>query len=156
MNVGGIGRKFNFFGARDASEFLCFSAGGDVVQDAFFQFADGFGGPHTGVQDVDWFAGKAEIHRSHGELHAAAALQENYRVVVGDGEDAAEALFGLGDDAFEFFGAMAHLHHGHAATAPIEELFADALEYGQGKGTGSGVEIEGALCGGFLFCFYRR
>ncbi len=81
----------------------------------------------------------------HGELHAAATLQEDDGVVVGNGEELAQAGFGVGDDAFEFGRAVAHLHDGHAAAAPVEQLFADALEDGKGQGAGAGIEVKGAL-----------
>ena len=37
---------------------------------------------------------------------------------------------------------MAHFHDGHAASTPVEELFADALEDGKWEGAGAGVEVE--------------
>ena len=117
------------------------------MQDAFFQLADGFRGPHAGVQHIHGLAGQAKVHGRHGELHAAAALQEDDGVVVGNGEELAEPRFGVGDDAFEFRRAMAHLHHGHAAAAPVEQLFADALQDGKGQRAGAGIEVEGALGG---------
>jgi len=40
---------------------------------------------------------------------------------------------------------VAHFHDGHAAAAPIEELFADALEHGKRQCAGPGIEVEGAL-----------
>ena len=42
---------------------------------------------------------------------------------------------------------MAHFHYGHTGAAPIEKLFADALEDGERKSAGAGVEIEDALDG---------
>src|ERR1700736_6304768 len=142
VHVGSVGRKLHFVLAREAREFFGLAGGGDVVEDAFFQFADGFGGPHTGVEDVDRLAGEAEIHRSHGELHAAAALQEDHGVFVGDAHELAQAGFGVGNDAFKFGGAVTHFHDGHAAATPVEELFANALEHGKGQGAGAGVEVK--------------
>src|ERR1700722_1956151 len=142
VHVGSVGRKLHFILAREAREFFGLAGGGDVVEDAFFQFADGFGGPHSGVQDVDRFAGEAEIHGDHGELHAAATLEENDGVFVGDAHEHAEAGFGVGNDAFKFRGAVTHFHDGHAAAAPVEEFFADALEHGEWEGAGASVEVE--------------
>jgi hypothetical protein len=142
VHVGSVGRKLHFVLAGEAREFFGFAGCGDVVEDAFFQFADGFGGPHAGVQYVDRLAGDAEIHGDHGELHAAAALEKYDGVFVGDAHELAEAGFGVGNDAFEFGGAVAHFHDGHAAATPVEELFADALEDGKGERTGAGVEVE--------------
>jgi len=44
-----------------------------MVKDAFLQFANGLGGPGAGMEDVNGLSRKAEVHRGHGELHAAAA-----------------------------------------------------------------------------------
>ena len=57
-------------------------------------------------------------------------------------QEFAEASFGVGDDAFEFGRAVAHFHDGHAAAAPVEEFFADALEHGEWQRAGAGVEVE--------------
>ena len=152
VDVGRLGRELDFALCGHAGEFLRLGGGGDVVQDAFFQFAESFGGPGAGVEQVDGLAGEAEVHRDHGELHAAATLQEEDGVVVGDRQMLAQAGFGGGVDAFEFGRAVGHFHDGHAGAVPVEEFFADALEYGKGKRGRSCVEVEGALggacCGG--------
>ena len=142
VHVGGGGRKFHFVLAWEAREFFGLAGGGDVVEDAFFQFTDGFGGPHSGVQNVDRLAGEAEIHRDHGELHAAAALEEEHGVLVGDAHKLAKAGFGVGNDAFELGRAVAHFHDGHAAATPVQEFFTDALEDREWEGAGAGVEVE--------------
>ena len=118
-----------------------------MVKESFFQFADGFGGPSAGMEDVNGFSGEAEIHRRHRELQAAAALDEDDGVVAGDPEKVAELLFRSGDDALKFRGTVAHLHHGHASAAPVEEFLADALEDGERKRSRTGVEVVDALGG---------
>src|ERR1700686_2954943 len=70
VHVGSVGRKLHFVLAGEARELFGLAGRGDVVEDTFFQFTDGFGGPHAGVQNIDRLAGEAEIHGSHGELHA--------------------------------------------------------------------------------------
>ena len=142
VHVGSVGRKFHFVLAREARELFGLAGGGDVVEDAFFQFADGFGGPHSGMQHVDRLAGQAEIHGHHGELHAAATLEKYDGVLVGNAQEIAEAGFGVGDDVFEFGRAVTHFHDGHAAAAPVEQLFTDALEHGEWERAGAGVEVE--------------
>ncbi len=62
VHVGSVGGKLHLRLAREAREFVGLAGGGDVMQDALFQLADGFGGPHAGVQHVDRLAGEAEIH----------------------------------------------------------------------------------------------
>src|ERR1700675_397893 len=125
VHVGSVGRKLHFVLARETRELFWLAGCSDVVEDAFFQFADRFGGPHTGVEDVYRLAGEAEIHGGHGELHAAAALKKAHGVFVGNAHELAKAGFGVGNDAFKFGRAVAHFHDGHAAATPVEELFAD-------------------------------
>jgi hypothetical protein len=64
-------------------------------------------------------------------------------------------LFRRGDDAFEFRRAVAHLHHGHAAAAPIKQFLADTLEDGKGKRTRTRIEVENTP-GGLLGKSGRR
>src|SRR5207245_766026 len=56
-----------------------------------------------------------------------------------------ELLFRGGVDAFKFGRAVAHLHDGHAAAAPVEKLLADAFKDGKRKRPRTGVEIVDAL-----------
>ena len=118
-----------------------------MVKESFFQFTNSLSGPRAGMENVHGFSRQAEVHRSHGELHAAAALDENDGVVIGDPEKIPKLLFGGRVDAFKFGRAVAHLHDGHAAPAPVEELLADAFEDGKRKRSRSGVEIVDALGG---------
>ena len=97
------------------------------------------------MEQINRFAGKAEVHRRQGELRAASALQENNSVVIGNREMFPQTRFGCGVDAFKFRRAVAHFHHGHAGTAPIEQFFANALEHGKWQRTGACVEIENAI-----------
>ena len=97
------------------------------------------------MEQINRFAGKAEVHRRQGELRAASALQENNSVVIGNREMFPQTRFGCGVDAFKFRRAVAHFHHGHAGTAPIEQFFANAFEHGKWQRTGACVEIENTI-----------
>ena len=147
VGVGRIRRKLDFFGARNASELFGFRAGRDVVEETFFQFGDGFGGPSASVKHVDGFAGKRKVLRNTRELHASATLHEDHRVIFGNRQEFAEVLLGGVVDGLEFGRAMRQLHDGHSCAAIIEQFFADALEDGEGQSRGSSVEIKGALQG---------
>src|SRR5439155_26637540 len=96
-------------------------------------------------EKVNRFAGKTEIHRSKGELRAAASLHKNDGVVVRNRQVLAQTRFGCGVDTFKFRRAMAHFHDRHAGTAPIEQFFADAFEYRKWQRTGACVEIENTI-----------
>ena len=54
------------------------------------------------MEDVNRLSRKAEVHRGHGELHAAAALDEDDRIVVRDSKEIPELLFRASVDAFKF------------------------------------------------------
>ena len=118
-----------------------------MVQETLFEFGDGLGSPRAGMQHVHGLAGQAKIHGNHAELEAAPTLKKDHSVVVGDGEEAAQLLLRRRVDALVFGRAVAHFHDGHAAASPIEELFANALEYGKRQGCGAGIEIENTFGG---------
>ena len=118
-----------------------------MVKDTFLQFTNGFGGPGAGMEDVNGLSREAEVHGGHGELHAAAALDEDDGVIVGNSEEIAELLFRGGVDAFKLGRAMAHLHDGHAAAAPVEKFLTDAFEDGKRNRSRTCVEVVDALGG---------
>ena len=53
-----------------------------MVDDTLLQFSNGLGGPSAGMENVNGLSREAEVHRGHGELHAAAPLHKNDRVIV--------------------------------------------------------------------------
>ncbi len=118
-----------------------------MVKKSLLQFSDGLGGPGAGMKDIHGLSREAQVHGSHGELHAAAALDEDDGIVVRDSKKIAELLFRGGVDAFKFRGTVAHLHDRHAAAAPVEEFLADAFENRKRKRPWTGVEIMDALDG---------
>src|SRR6266576_1147453 len=99
------------------------------------------------MENIKRFSREAEVHRGHGELHAAAPLNEDNGVVLGDSQETAKPLFRGGVDALKFRRAVAHLHYGHAAAAPVEKLFADAFKDWKRKCSRTGVEVVDALGG---------
>ena len=82
VDVGGVRGKSHFVATGKTREFLRFRGGRDMVKDTFLQFTNGFGGPGAGMEDVNGLSREAEVHGGHGELHAAAALDEDDGVVV--------------------------------------------------------------------------
>src|SRR6266478_7215874 len=147
MDVGSVRRKFHFVAAGMTRELFGFRGGRNMVKESLLQFSDGLGGPRACVEDVNGLSREAQVHGSHGELHAAAALDEDDGVVVWDSKKTAELLFRGGVDAFKFRGTVAHLHHGHAAAAPVEKLLANAFENRERKRPRTGVEVVDALGG---------
>src|SRR5258708_33882355 len=116
-----------------------------MVKESLLKFSDGLGGPRGCVEDVNGLSGEAQVHGSHGELHAAAALDEDDRVVVRDSKKIAKLLFRGGVDAFKFRGTVAHFHDRHAAAAPVEAFLADAVENRRRKRPWTGVGSVEAL-----------
>src|SRR2546427_6893450 len=147
MDIGSVGGKFHFVAAGKTRELFRFGGSRNMVEKPLFQFTDGFGGPSAGMEDVHRLSREAQVHGGHGELHTAAALDKDDGVVVRDSKKTAELVFRGRVDAFKFGRAVAHLHHGHAAAAPVEEFPADAFEDRERKRSRSGVEIVDALGG---------
>ena len=82
VDVGGIWREFHFVAAGKPRELFRFGGGRDMVEDTLLQFTNGLGGPSAGMENVNGLSREAEVHRGHGELHAAAPLHKNDRVIV--------------------------------------------------------------------------
>ena len=77
-------------------------------------------------------AGAAAAHEVHGDarkLQRGAALQKQDTVVVGDAQQAAQGCLGVVDDLLVHARSMAHLEHGHAATAVVHHLVGDLGEH---------------------------
>lgn len=77
-------------------------------------------------------AGAATAHEVHGnarKLQRGAALQKKDMVVVGDVQQAAQGCLGIVDDLLVHARSMAHLEHGHAATAVVHHLVGDLGEH---------------------------
>ena len=83
-----------------------------------------------------------EVHRHHAELQRRTALQEEHLVVLGDFEQLAEVLLRLLRDRDELLAAVAHLHHRHARTVPVEHLGGGLLEHLLRQDRRPGAEIE--------------
>lgn len=62
-----------------------------------------------------------------------AALQKQDTVVVGDAQQAAQGCLGVVDDLLVHARSMAHLEHGHAATAVVHHLVGDLGEHACGQ-----------------------
>ena len=77
-------------------------------------------------------AGAAAAHEVHGDarkLQRGAALQKQDAVVVGDAQQAAQGCLGVVDNLLVHARSMAHLEHGHAATAVVHHLVGDLGEH---------------------------
>ena len=79
-----------------------------------------------------------EVEGEHRELEVRTALKEEDFVALGHSQQVAEVLFGLGEDIFEHFGAVAHFHYGHTAASVVEHFPGGFLQdlFGQHGGTG--------------------
>ena len=141
VDVGGLGVEFELVLGGQAVEVIGFAVEGHAGGAQLGGFFEGGLAPRTGDDVIGRGAGGAQVHGQHGELQAGAALQEHDLVVGGDAEQLAQVGFGGLDDAFELLGAVAHLHHRHAAALVIEHFGLGFFEDGHGQHGGSGVEI---------------
>jgi hypothetical protein len=69
-------------------------------------------------------------------------LKEQNLVVGRNDEQLAQQAFGLGMDGDEFLAAVAHLHHRHAGSMPIEHFFRSLAQHRLGQRGGAGAEVE--------------
>ena len=83
--------------------------------------------------DVAGAAAAHEVHRDARKLQRGAALQKQDAVVVGDAQQAAQGCLGVVDDLLVHTRSMAHLEHGHAATAVVHHLVGDLGEHAGGQ-----------------------
>ena len=80
----------------------------------------------------DDVAGTAAAHEVHGDarkLQRGAALQKQDAVVVRNAQQATQGCLGVVDDLLVHARSMAHLEHGHAATAVVHHLVGDLGEH---------------------------
>src|SRR3972149_2043608 len=83
-----------------------------------------------------------EVHRDLGEQRRGPSLEQEDFVACRHAEELADEGDRLVVDRFVLLPPVAVLHHRHAAPGEVEELVAGALQRGQGKGGGSGIEID--------------
>ena len=83
--------------------------------------------------DVAGAAAAHEVHRDARELQRGAALQKQDAVVVGDAQQATQGCLGVVDDLLVHARSMAHLEHGHAATAVVHHLVGDLGQHAGGQ-----------------------
>jgi hypothetical protein len=122
VQIGGFWVAFPAIARRDGGEVDCLGTGDHVDLAEFLSFGDGLLRPLSGVQIVRFRLAAQQVHGNHGELAGRAALQEQHLVMGGDVEQFAQIGLGLFGDGDEFLAAMAHFHHRHAGTVPVEHL----------------------------------
>ena len=87
----------------------------------FARFFVGFLAPAAGDDKVH--RGRArQVHRHDGVFSQPPALHEQNFELRGHCQQLAQIGFGLLADRDEFFAAVAHFHHAHAAAVPVEHL----------------------------------
>ena len=125
----------------DVGEVLILGGGDDVHLAEFLGLGNGLLGPCAGFH-IAGLTVLHEVHGHHGELHGAAALNEQDLVVVRDVHQLAQVGLGLVGDLLEHLGAVAHLHDAHTAATVVHHLVPDLLQHGLRHHSGTGGEIE--------------
>src|SRR5690606_7514614 len=75
------------------------------------------------------FVATGEVHRHHRKLQAAAPLQQQHGVVVGNLEERAKVRLGRGRNVDERLTAMADLEHACPRAGKTEEFLLRLLQY---------------------------
>ena len=97
--------------------------------------------PLAGYHRIDALEAVGQIHYRHIELGAGATLQKQHFVVVGNGQQLAQVLFGMVENAHKGIGAVAHGHHRKAGAVVVEHLALCGAQYRLGQGGGAGGEV---------------
>ena len=98
--------------------------------------------PGPGDQVLRAFSLLQEVHRDLGEQRRGAPLDQKHLVSRRYAEKLANEGDGLVVYRLVLLSPVAVLHHRHAAAGEIEQFLPGALERGEGKGCGSGVEVD--------------
>ena len=136
--VVGVVRNVQIGAVGDVGEVLVGGGGRDLHLAVLLGLGDGLFGPGAGLH----VAGQAvfhQVHGHHGELHRAAALNEEDLVVVGNAHELAQVGLGLVTDLLEHLGAVTHLHDAHAAAPVVQHLRGNFLK--------NGLRHHGGSCG---------
>ena len=88
----------------------------------------------------------SEIQRHHIELHACAALDEQYLIVIAEPHELLDVGLGLIVHCVISLGAVADLRDGHARVVEIQQFCLGFLEYLQRQHGRAWIEIIDAIC----------
>ena len=125
----------------DVGEILVGGGGDDLYLAILLGLGNRLLGPRAGLH-IARLAVLHQVHGDHGELHRAAALNEQHLVVVGNVHQLTQIGFRIRRDLLEHLGAVAHLHDAHTAAAVVHHLVPDLLQHGLRHHSGTGGEIE--------------
>ena len=140
IDIVGVVRDVQVGAFRHVGEVLVGGGGDNLHLAVLLGLADGLLGPGAGLH-IAAHAVFHQVHGHHGKLHSAAALDEEHLIVVGDAHELAKVRLSLVNDLLEHFGAMAHLHDAHAASAVVHHFGGDLLQDFLRHHSGAGREI---------------
>ena len=89
---------------------------------------NGLFAPRTGLH-IAGYAVFHQVHGHHGELHRAAALNEQDLIIFGNVHQRSQISFSLRQNILKHTGAVTHLHHAHAAAVIVQYLGGDLLQH---------------------------
>ena len=146
MDVSRLGTQLHFARAGQPVVVARLAVPGHVDRAGFDGFLQCALAPRTGQDIVGGRAIRREqIHRHHRELQPGAALQEQYPVVLRDGQQLGQSHFRRLQDRLENLAAVADFQDRRPGTRQSQQLALSVFEHRQGKHRGSGRKIENTL-----------
>jgi len=129
MQIGCVVAELDLLLGRDMAEVRFLAGSGHMAHAQNLGFLVGLAGKAAGKHIVADFAIGGEIQRNHVKLHAGAALDEQYLIIIAQSHELLDIGFGLIVYSIVGLGPMADLGDGHAGVLEIQEFGLGFLEY---------------------------
>ena len=148
-------RNVQIGAVRNVGVILIAGGGDNLDLPELLRFLQSLFGPVAGI-NVAGHAVFHQVHRHHGKLNRAAALDEQHLVVVGNIHQLPQIRLRFLEDLLEHLGAMAHFHDAHPAAVIVHHLSGDFLQNLFRHHGGTGRKIVGTAVFHFKFLLYMQ
>ena len=147
MHVGGVGVQTPLLARGHMGEHVIHRSCRRIRGAEATRFLNGLLAPATGHNIVGCRPTPEQIHGDGRELAGRAALHPENAVVVRHAQQRFQVGRGLLGNGDEFLTAMAHFHHGHTGTVPVQQVIAYLLKHINRQRGRAGGEIKDARHG---------
>ena len=145
MEVGGVGRNFEFVLTWDAAEIFVFSRRGNFTDAEDSGFLVGVAGESAAEGVAAWVFLAGEIHWYHGELQGRAALNEQNVVVVAELHEFENVSLSLIVNFLVGFGTVTDFDYGHSGIVEVKKFGLSFLQDFERQSCRSWIKIVNTL-----------